>query len=141
MKKQLLIIIQLNMKLNMFLEKPMKLIPNKYQSKELEKLLIMSQLKDNFIDHHKFNMFNNQFNMHINNQSNTHINNQSNIHINNTHINNQSNICSHLFSHELFTLNQDHLFNIHLLQCFNHLPNKKNDHYIYILYNIKIEHI
>ena len=137
MKKQLLITIQLNMKLNMFLEKPMKLIPNKYQSKELEKLLIMSQSRDNFIDHHQFNMFNNQSNMHINHQSNTHINNNQS----NTHINNQSNICSHLFSHELFTLNQDHLFNIHLLQCFNHLPNKKNDHYIYILYNIKIEHI
>ena len=130
MKKQLLITIQLNMKLNMFLEKPMKLIPNKYQSKELEKLLIMSQLKDNFIDHHQFNMFNNQSNMLIN------LNNQSNM-----HINNQSNICSHLFSHELFTLNQDHLFNIHLLQFINHLPNKKNDYYIYILYNIKIEHI
>ena len=137
MKKQLLITIQLNMKLNMFLEKPMKLIPNKYQSKELEKLLIMSQLKDNFIDHHQFNMFNNQSNMHINHQSNTHINNNQS----NTHINNQSNICSHLFSHELFTLNQDHLFNIHLLQFINHLPNKKNDYYIYILYNIKIEHI
>ena len=116
------------MKLNMFLEKPMKLIQNKYQLKEFEKLLIMSQLKDNFIDHRQYNMFNNQSNMHINNQSNT-------------HINNQSNMCSHLFSHELFTLNQDHLFNIHLLQLFNHLPNTKDDHYIYILYNIKIEYI